>query len=178
MEFEPSSSTDPIKRNFNGKSILVSNLNTYSSEKTLREYFGEFGVVSEIKLEFNGSKNTGSALISYSWISDNDSLFLYEHFVDGSLLKITESEVKTTANQQTLKNHNEKTRSMMISGYFEGLKRAQIVDHFGKYGKIIKYSDTSKPNGKRRDGYKFIFIKYAQYDDADKAIGNLHCDHS
>lgn len=181
MELEPSCSSDPksdpINQNSEGNSILVSSLNTYTSEKTLREYFGKFGVVSGIKLEFKGCKNTGSALISYSLISDKDSLFLYDHFVDGSLLKITDSEVKTTAKRQTPKNPNEKTRSLMISGYIEGLKRSQIANHFGKYGKIIKYSDTTKTNRKRQDGYKFIFIKYAEYDDVDKVIGNLNCDH-
>lgn len=149
----------------------VSNLNTYTTKKTLIEYFGQFGSVCDVKMTMNGTKNSGEAMVSFSNITDIESLLNFEHFVAGSLLKLQQVHSKSNSNKEHHTKFDEQTRSIMVSGYLNGLNEREIRDHFRQFGEIHKYSDTSKRGNKRNDGYRFVFIKYVDYEGAEKAAG-------
>lgn len=66
----------------------------------------------------------------------------------------------------------DKTRSLMVSGLYRGLKLDDVVKYFGQFGTVLNC--TSPPVVKTmNDGAKYVFVKFADYEAVEKAVGKF-----
>lgn len=64
-----------------------------------------------------------------------------------------------------------KSRSLMISGLGKEVSESDLVQYFSKYGKVTNYTDPLS-NYKRKDGHRFVFLKFTNYDAVEKAVAS------
>lgn len=63
---------------------------------------------------------------------------------------------------------------ILINCATSGLKKEDVMEYFGKFGKIISCSMTEAGN-ELVDGYKYLFLKFADVTSVDKALGKFSC---
>lgn len=64
----------------------------------------------------------------------------------------------------------DKTRSLMVRGLYRGIKIDDLMKYFGQFGAVINI--TSPPCVVALDdGLKYAFLKFADYESVEKAIG-------
>lgn len=86
--------------------------------------------------------------------------------------RIVVKEIPTpTKNSKRTENIN-RTNSIMITKLWRGLKKEDILEYFGTFAKVIAASMTESGN-EMVDGYKYMFLKFADSKAVDKVLGKL-----
>lgn len=84
---------------------------------------------------------------------------------------VKEIPAPTKNNKEAAKIIN-KTNSIMVTKLWRGLKKEDILEYFGTFGKVIAASMTDSGN-EMVDGYKYLFLKFADAKAVDKVLGKL-----
>lgn len=64
----------------------------------------------------------------------------------------------------------DKTRSIMVRGLYRGIRNDDLMKYFAQFGRVVNL--TSPPCvSVLDDGSKYAFLKYADYESVEKAVG-------
>jgi RNA recognition motif-containing protein len=84
--------------------------------------------------------------------------------------RVVVKEVATPKKKATPSNN--KSFSLMVTKLWRGLTRDDILEYFGKFGKILndQMPEVAKDHP---EGYKYLFLKFSDATAVDKALGEL-----
>ena len=71
---------------------------------------------------------------------------------------------------QTTKLPKDKTRSIMVRGLYRGLRHDDITKYFAQFGTVMNFTSPPCVSG-LDDGAKYAFLKFADYESVEKAVG-------
>lgn len=159
---EPTSTHSPDLR------IFVKNIRADTSETTLKGYFGQFGVVTDVFIRQSDLVHSGNqckmAYITFASFHRQHPMSLPVHIIDG--LRVYISEVISVPNAENEKAGNSKT--VMITGAIHTTPDLEIKKYFKKCGPVDNVFRKPDPDNPGTFG-RFAFVCFTSPSSAEKA---------
>jgi RNA recognition motif-containing protein len=136
--------------------VFVRNLNFETTEDTLREFFGDIGEVTWVRIpKFHDTgKARGVAYISFAEESlVNVAISKSGQIIDGRTITVEKSDREQKSKPLSSKYGN----TIFVGGLARTLDEEKIRKHFKKFGKI---TNLRMPLDEKGVGKGFVFIEY------------------
>ncbi|KAK0407305.1 hypothetical protein QR680_019127 [Steinernema hermaphroditum] len=155
------------------RKMFIGGLTATTSDEMLRDYYSQWGELVDcvVMRDPNTKRSRGFGFVSYSKQSEVDlAMTNRPHVIDN---KTVDPKRAVPREQSQRSEANISSKRLYVSGVREEHTEEMFVNHFSKYGTVLKAEiimdkNTGKPRG-------FAFITFDDYDAVDKCV--LHKSH-
>lgn len=144
-EFEPTfASAKPSASKEDGK-MFIGGLNWETTDDSLREYFSQFGEVTECTVMRDGAtgRSRGFGFLTFRDAKCVNVVMVKEHYLDGKIID---------PKRAIPRDEQEKTSKIFVGGVSQETTEAEFKDYFAQFGRVVDATlmmdkDTGRPRG-------------------------------
>ncbi|KAI0433570.1 hypothetical protein F5Y09DRAFT_64783 [Xylaria sp. FL1042] len=129
---------------FNRK-MFIGGLNWETTDQSLRDYFSQFGEVTECTVMRDGAsgRSRGFGFLTFKDPKTVNIVMVKEHFLDGKLID---------PKRAIPRDEQEKTSKIFVGGVSQDTTENEFKDYFAQFGRVVDATlmmdkDTGRPRG-------------------------------
>lgn len=150
--------------------IFVKNLSPHTTKQTVKDYFGRWGVISDVYIRQTSSTFRGirclMAYITFTSYFRESPLSIPVHVIDEMSVPVSRME------PQIYEHEHEKvsiSKTLMVSGPIHKTTDEELKRSFGKYGNILGVSRKPDPDHPGHF-FRYAFIRFNTTGAVEKAM--------
>ncbi|KAI0142230.1 hypothetical protein GGR57DRAFT_394173 [Xylariaceae sp. FL1272] len=125
--------------------MFIGGLNWETTDQSLRDYFSQFGEVTECTVMRDGStgRSRGFGFLTFKDPKTVNIVMVKEHFLDGKLID---------PKRAIPRDEQEKTSKIFVGGVSQDTTENEFKDYFAQFGRVVDATlmmdkDTGRPRG-------------------------------
>ncbi|KAI0473110.1 hypothetical protein GGR56DRAFT_599387 [Xylariaceae sp. FL0804] len=125
--------------------MFIGGLNWETTDQSLRDYFSQFGEVTECTVMRDGAtgRSRGFGFLTFKDPKTVNIVMVKEHFLDGKLID---------PKRAIPRDEQEKTSKIFVGGVSQDTTEAEFKDYFAQFGRVVDATlmmdkDTGRPRG-------------------------------
>ncbi|ANZ74392.1 BA75_00702T0 [Komagataella pastoris] len=160
----PDSVKADIYKSEQGK-MFIGGLNWETTEETLRNYFGQFGDITDLTIMRDNAtgRSRGFGFLTFTKTASVDEVLKKQHVLDGKLID---------PKRAIPREEQDKTGKIFVGGIAAEVTEEDFTDYFSQFGTIIDAQlMIDKDTGRSRG---FGFVTYDSPDAVDRVCANKY----
>ncbi|KAI1487953.1 hypothetical protein F5X96DRAFT_111386 [Biscogniauxia mediterranea] len=125
--------------------MFIGGLNWETTDQSLRDYFSEFGEVTECTVMRDGptGRSRGFGFLTFKDPKTVNIVMVKEHFLDGKIID---------PKRAIPRDEQEKTSKIFVGGVSQDTTETEFKDYFAQFGRVVDATlmmdkDTGRPRG-------------------------------
>ncbi|KAI1380631.1 RNA-binding domain-containing protein [Hypoxylon crocopeplum] len=125
--------------------MFIGGLNWETTDQSLRDYFSQFGEVTECTVMRDGAtgRSRGFGFLTFKDPKTVNIVMVKEHFLDGKIID---------PKRAIPRDEQEKTSKIFVGGVSQETTEAEFKDYFAQFGRVVDATlmmdkDTGRPRG-------------------------------
>ncbi|KAI1336786.1 hypothetical protein F5Y15DRAFT_194742 [Xylariaceae sp. FL0016] len=125
--------------------MFIGGLNWETTDQSLRDYFSQFGEVTECTVMRDGAtgRSRGFGFLTFKDAKTVNIVMVKEHFLDGKLID---------PKRAIPRDEQEKTSKIFVGGVSQDTTENEFKDYFAQFGRVVDATlmmdkDTGRPRG-------------------------------
>ncbi|KAI0134156.1 hypothetical protein BJ170DRAFT_187309 [Xylariales sp. AK1849] len=125
--------------------MFIGGLNWETTDQSLRDYFSQFGEVTECTVMRDGAtgRSRGFGFLTFKDAKTVNIVMVKEHFLDGKIID---------PKRAIPRDEQEKTSKIFVGGVSQDTTEAEFKDFFAQFGRVVDATlmmdkDTGRPRG-------------------------------
>ncbi|EON99304.1 putative nuclear polyadenylated rna-binding protein [Phaeoacremonium minimum UCRPA7] len=127
------------------KKMFIGGLNWETTDQSLRDYFSQFGEVTECTVMRDGAtgRSRGFGFLTFKDPKTVNIVMVKEHYLDGKIID---------PKRAIPRDEQEKTSKIFVGGVSQDTTDAEFKDYFAQFGRVVDATlmmdkDTGRPRG-------------------------------
>ncbi|KAK6074321.1 nuclear polyadenylated RNA-binding protein [Seiridium cupressi] len=125
--------------------MFIGGLNWETTDQSLRDYFSQFGEVTECTVMRDGAtgRSRGFGFLTFKDAKNVNTVMVKEHYLDGKIID---------PKRAIPRDEQEKTSKIFVGGVSQDTTEAEFKDYFAQFGRVVDATlmmdkDTGRPRG-------------------------------
>ncbi|KAH6652696.1 hypothetical protein BKA67DRAFT_298612 [Truncatella angustata] len=125
--------------------MFIGGLNWETTDESLRNYFSQFGEVTECTVMRDGAtgRSRGFGFLTFKDPKNVNTVMVKEHYLDGKIID---------PKRAIPRDEQEKTSKIFVGGVSQDTTEAEFKDYFAQFGRVVDATlmmdkDTGRPRG-------------------------------
>ncbi|KAF3005531.1 hypothetical protein E8E14_004900 [Neopestalotiopsis sp. 37M] len=125
--------------------MFIGGLNWETTDQSLRDYFSQFGEVTECTVMRDGAtgRSRGFGFLTFKDPKNVNTVMVKEHYLDGKIID---------PKRAIPRDEQEKTSKIFVGGVSQDTTEAEFKDYFAQFGRVVDATlmmdkDTGRPRG-------------------------------
>lgn len=148
--------------------LFVGGLNVETTSDGVREYFEQFGTISDCVVVMNPQlgRSRCFGFITFSTTEEADAAMAAKpHVVEGNNVELKRAIAREDANNPDI---NANVKKIFVGGVKDHIEAENLTEYFSQYGVVEKAEIISDKQTGRKRGFGFVFFE--DNDSATKAV--------